>query len=59
MWKENRYRKNSHLEEQWSGLCTRTHSHFYHVGPSEDLRNAMLEALIVKPGYAVRRRGYR
>ena len=57
MWKENRYRKNAHLENRWSGLCTKTQSHFYHVGPTEALRNAVVEALIVKPGYAAQGEG--
>jgi DNA adenine methylase len=53
MWKENRYRKNGHLEAEWNGLCTKTYAHFYHVGPSELLRNPMIEALIVKPENSV------
>ena len=30
----------------------KTFNHFYHVGPSENLRNAMTEALVIKTGYA-------
>ncbi|MGH9753324.1 MAG: DNA adenine methylase [Blastocatellia bacterium] len=52
MWLENRYRKNDHLEECWSGLEMRVCSHFYHVGSTETLRNEMDESLIVKPGFA-------
>ena len=52
MWLENRYRKNTHIEEYWSGLELRICSHFYHVGSSEDLRNEMDEALLIKPGFA-------
>jgi DNA adenine methylase len=52
MWLQNRHRKNSHIEECWSGLEMRVCSHFYHVGSSEDFRNAMDEALIIKPGFA-------
>jgi DNA adenine methylase len=52
MWLENRYRKNIHIEECWSGFDLRVCSHFYHVGSSETLRNEMDEALIIKPGFA-------
>jgi DNA adenine methylase len=52
MWLENRHRKNSHIEEHWSGLELRVCSHFYHVGSSEELRNEMDEALIIKRGFA-------
>ena len=27
-------------------------THFYHVGSTEDLRNSMEEALLIKPGHA-------
>lgn len=50
MWKENKYRENAHLEDCWSGGVLRTFSHFYHVGSTEDLRNEMEEALVIKPG---------
>lgn len=52
MWKENRYRSNTHIMECWSKATIRTVSHFYHVGPTEDLRNPVVEALLIKPGYA-------
>ncbi len=52
MWRENRYRKNTHIEKCWAGLELRVCSHFYHVGSSETLRNEMDEALIIKPGFA-------
>jgi len=52
MWLENRYRKNSHIEECWSGLDARICTHFYHVGSTESLRNSMDEGLFVKPGYS-------
>jgi DNA adenine methylase len=51
MWKENKYRLNDHIARHWSGLVERTCTHFYHVGSTEDLRNAMEEALLIKPGY--------
>lgn len=52
MWLQNKYRKNAHVEECWSGLEMKVRSHFYHVGPSENLRNEIDEALIIKPGFA-------
>jgi DNA adenine methylase len=52
MWLENQYRRNGHLEEHWSGLERRVFEHFYHVGSTEDLRNPMLECLLIKPGFA-------
>lgn len=52
MWLENKHRKNSHIDEHWSGLEMRVCSHFYHVGSNEELRNEMDEALIIKQGFA-------
>jgi DNA adenine methylase len=52
MWLENRYRKNTHLDTFWSGLEMRICRHFYHVGSSEDYRNEMDEALVLKAGFA-------
>ncbi|HPD14859.1 MAG TPA: Dam family site-specific DNA-(adenine-N6)-methyltransferase [Planctomycetota bacterium] len=51
MWKENRYRSNDYIRRHWAFAVERTATHFYHVGPTESLRNAMVEALLVKPGY--------
>lgn len=51
MWYENKYRKNDHISQCWSGNIIRTSSHFYHVGSKESLRNAMVEALVIKRGY--------
>jgi DNA adenine methylase len=51
MWKQNKYRKNEHLSMHWQGLVERTFSHFYHVGPTEDLRNPIEEVLLIKPGF--------
>jgi DNA adenine methylase len=50
MWKQNTYRKNEHLQE-WHGT-ERTMAHFYHVGATENLRNEMQEALIIRDGFA-------
>ncbi len=54
MWLENKYRKNEHIAKSWSGNVIRTMTHFYHVGATEDLRNDMEEALVIKPGYATK-----
>lgn len=51
MWKENKYRQNAHIFEDWKSTVIRTIEHFYHVGSTEDLRNSMEEALLIKPGY--------
>jgi DNA adenine methylase len=52
MWKENKYRTNTHLADHWQNLTERTFDHFYHIGATESLRNKMIESLIIKPGYA-------
>lgn len=52
MWLENQYRKNGHLSQYWSELEVRTFSHFYHVGATENLRNEMNEALVLKAGFS-------
>ncbi|GIV87348.1 MAG: hypothetical protein KatS3mg054_1377 [Chloroflexus sp.] len=51
MWKENQYRLNQHITPDWDGLGERTFTHFYHIGSTENLRNAMEEALLIKLGY--------
>jgi DNA adenine methylase len=51
MWKENKYRVNEHLSRYWNGIVERTFTHFYHVGSNENFRNAMVEGLLIKPGY--------
>ena len=52
MWLENRHRRNTHIDEHWSGLEMRVCRHFYHVGATESLRNEIDEALLIKPGFA-------
>ncbi len=52
MWLENRHRKNTHIDDYWPGLELRICSHFYHVGSTENLRNQIDEALVIKPGFA-------
>lgn len=54
MWKENKYRVNDHLENDWNGLVIKEFSHFYHIGSSESLRNKMIEALAIKPEHSVK-----
>ena len=53
MWLENKYRKNAHIEQWFSTFPMFTVGHFYHVGPTESLRNEMQEALIVSHDHAV------
>ncbi len=47
-WYRNRYRTNPQVVSEWSSgeYTIETVEHFYHVGPTERLRNAMTEALI-------------
>lgn len=47
-WYQNKYRTNSKVLSEWSDAeFTVNHiEHFYHVGPTEGLRNSMTEALI-------------
>lgn len=51
MWLENQYRRNTHIDTHLASFELRSHTHFYHVGSKEQFRNAMDEALIVKPGF--------
>lgn len=51
-WLANKYRTNDNVALWFDGYDVRTEEHFYHVGASEDLRNSMTEALVIKPGYA-------
>lgn len=46
-WLENKYRRNDYIDNWFSSFDQRTMSHFYHVGPQEDLRNAMTEVIIL------------
>ena len=52
MWMENQYRKNEHIESEWSDNDIRLASHFYHVGSSESLRNEMIEAVVIRRGFS-------
>ncbi len=57
MWLENVHRKNEHIADAWAGAEMRVCTHYYHVGASEDLRNEMEEALLIKPGFATDSKG--
>jgi len=47
-WYQNKYRTNVNIAAEWSTteFTINTFEHFYHVGPTESLRNSMTEALI-------------
>lgn len=47
MWKENKYRRNEHIDKCWADFAVCEFSHYYHVGSKESLRNAMTEALLI------------
>lgn len=51
-WAQNRYRRNPQLDQLTPDLTVRTTQHFYHVGPTEDHRNAIEEALLIRAGFA-------
>ncbi|UBF30584.1 Dam family site-specific DNA-(adenine-N6)-methyltransferase (plasmid) [Kovacikia minuta CCNUW1] len=51
MWKKNKYRENEHLSKHFSQYPCVTYHHYYHVGATEHLRNAMEEALIISPNF--------
>ena len=48
-WHSNQFRTNHSIEERWNepNFHVVTREHFYHVGSTEELRNRMLEALIM------------
>jgi len=48
-WSQNRYRNNPYLPSDAS-VIIKTFNHFYHVGPTESLRNPMIEALVIRRG---------
>jgi DNA adenine methylase len=54
MWLENSHRRNTHIQECWSTMTIRTSPHFYHVGSKEAWRGTIAEALLIKPGFAVK-----
>lgn len=52
MWLENKYRRNDYVDQWFSSYPQRTMEHFYHVGPQEELRNAMTEVVILSENVA-------
>lgn len=52
MWLKNKYRTNEYIENFQAKDEILTFNHFYHIGSSESLRNSIMEALIIKPGYS-------
>ena len=48
LWYENKYRRNDDIDRYFSEFTIKKHEHFYHVGSTEDLRNSMTEALIMR-----------
>lgn len=51
-WQENAFRRNPELDSVPPGCTVRTFAHFYHVGPSEANRHPMMEALVIRDGFA-------
>lgn len=47
MWKSNQYRENEHINEHFKEYTCLTYDHFYHVGATENLRNSIVEGLII------------
>lgn len=47
MWKSNQYRENDHITEHFNDYTCLTYDHFYHVGATENLRNSIVEGLII------------
>lgn len=57
MWLENKYRRNGYVDRWFADFPQRTLSHFYHVGPAETLRNAVIEVLILSETVYIREVG--
>lgn len=47
MWKSNQYRENEHINQHFNDYPCLTYDHFYHVGATENLRNSIVEGLIL------------
>lgn len=47
-WQSNEYRTNESIQNHWHDgrFWVSTYEHFYHVGPTERLRNPMTEAVV-------------
>lgn len=48
MWKENKFRENTHLMECWSDFKWVPIAHFYHLGGHNDNRHPIIEVLAIK-----------
>lgn len=48
MWKENQFRRNTHLFKYWSDFTWFDTEHFYHIGAKEKNRHPMIEVLAIK-----------
>ena len=52
MWLENQYRRHAYVDRWFTDFPQRIILHFYHVAPSESLRNEMTEVVILSAGAA-------
>lgn len=54
-WHSNQFRRNALIDKNWNSDSYHlfTKAHYYHVGSHEDLRHAMLEALITNFSTAI------
>jgi DNA adenine methylase len=50
-WKENKYRRSPYMASLPDDVTVKTTKHFYHVGPTENLRAEMEEALVIRNGF--------
>jgi len=51
-WKEDKRRKNEHIELYLQDLIRREFKHFYYIGSRREFRGSVVELLLIKPGYA-------
>ena len=51
-WKEDKHRKNEHIDIYLHGFIQREFKHFYYIGSKKEFRGSIIELLILKPGYA-------
>jgi DNA adenine methylase len=55
LWKENEFRKNILVENEWKDYPILEFSHRYQVGSFENFRHEIKEALIIKHGFESKR----
>jgi DNA adenine methylase len=53
-WKEDKHRKNEHVDIYLRGFVKREFKHFYYIGSRRDFRGSVIELLVIKPGYEAR-----